>query len=421
MDKKKVVIIGGGITGLSTAVNLLDSQEDLSITILEKKSYFGGLAASFDHKGNKIPVFYHHVFSHDDVTHKYLKRFGLFEDMVWKRIKMAIVADGKVYNFTDIFSLLKFDYLSFWGRIRYGLFGAFVFTVMRPETIPENLDAEVWLRSYAGDEVTEKLFGNLYSRNKYNIPLTALNAKQFAYRLKAREAIGVFGYPRMGLHRLIEAFEEELKGMVRTIKNCKVEEIDLINKKICFDGRMESFDILVNTIPLPEFLRVASGLSKTEIERWKNIKYCPVVSVVVGFKDLLSDHYWLNIFQEEVHMVVQHSWLFDGYPEKIVWLGRYGASEEDFPLRDAEITAKYIGVIKKYFPKAKPMWTKVFKERYAEPIYNKDYAKNKPGYKTSIKGVYNAGVAVTYPKIRNMNTALCSGEEVAKMILADIQ
>ena len=120
-------------------------------------------------------------------------------------------------------------------------------------------------------------------------------------------------------------------------------------------------------------------------------------------------------------MIMQHSWLFDGYKEKIVWIGRYGGSAEDLPLSDAQIKAKYFKTIKKYFPKAKAVWTKVFRERYAEPVYNRDYAKHKPDYKTSVNGVYNAGIAVSYPKIRNMNTALISGEEVSQIILDDLK
>jgi protoporphyrinogen oxidase len=80
------------------------------------------------------------------------------EDVVWKKIKMGICVNKKIYNFTDPINLFRFDYLSFWGRIRYGLFGAYVFTFMDPKRIKDNIDVESWLNKYAGKEVTKKLF-----------------------------------------------------------------------------------------------------------------------------------------------------------------------------------------------------------------------------------------------------------------------
>ncbi len=415
--KKKIIILGGGLTGLAAADKLCDKYD---ITILEKQNQLGGLAASFDHEGKWIPMHYHHVFDHDYITQSYLKRFGLFNDMAWKKIRMAICVNKKKYNFTEPIGLLTFDYLSLLGRLRYALFGAYVLKLMNPSKIPEKIDARQWLYKYAGKEVADKLFYQLQGRNKFGIPLEDISAKQFAHRLKAGEVMGKFGYPRKGLKLMIDRFEEDLlRNGIKIIQNAKATEIDTKNKTITCDGKKIKYDALINTIPIPEMLKITTGLPKGYIAKLSKIKYCPCVTVVFGTRRFLSKHYWLNILKERVHMIMQHSILFDGYDTKVSWALRYGNSGEDLPLSEEEIKKIYLGVVKKFFPSVEISWSKVFKERYASPIYDKDYPRFKPDFRSPVEGFYNAGIAVSYPKIRNMNTALDSGLKIAGMISHD--
>ncbi|PIN70694.1 amine oxidase, partial [Candidatus Woesearchaeota archaeon CG11_big_fil_rev_8_21_14_0_20_43_8] len=65
-------------------------------------------------------------------------------------------------------------------------------------------------------------------------------------------------------------------------------------------------------------------------------------------------------------------------------------------------------------------WSKVVRTKYAEPVYDKDYAKYMIDHRTDLKGFYLAGIQHTYPKIRNMNTALESGIKISKLVEEDI-
>ncbi|MDD5178581.1 MAG: FAD-dependent oxidoreductase [Candidatus Nanoarchaeia archaeon] len=410
----KIIILGAGLSGLSAAIELSKENE---ILVLEKNNYIGGLAASFEYKNYKIPLYYHHVFSHDSVTLSFLRRFNN-ADMTWKKIKMAILVNDKLYNFTNPLALLRFNYLNLKEKIRYGLFGLYVFTVMNPEKIPDSLDAEKWLKKYAGKGVTKKLFYELYAKNKFNIPLSEISAKQFAYRLKAKEALGIFGYPKNGLDLLIENMKKQIEeNKSKVLTNQKVQEINLTKKEVKVNNKKIKYDILINTIPIPEFLKISKGLPKTYEEKLSRIRYCPAISIVIGTDKFLSDHYWLNVLKEpKLQMIMQHSWLYDAYPEKITWLLRYGGSEEDLNLSDDKIFKEYFLSLKKYFPNIRINWYKIFREKYAEPVYDKNYSLYKPDYKTPIPSLYHAGIQITYPLIRNMNSALISGLEVAKLI-----
>ncbi|MEM4267071.1 MAG: FAD-dependent oxidoreductase, partial [Candidatus Nanoarchaeia archaeon] len=252
---------------------------------------------------------------------------------------------------------------------------------------------------------------------KFNIPLTMISARQFAYRLKAGEALGLFGYPREGLHEFVKRLENDLvRRGCKIKKGYRIRIVDV--KKKTVNGI--PYDVIINTIPPAEFLKVARNLPLDYALKLSKIRYTPCITVAFATKRFLSKHYWVNIFNERVGMLIQHSRLFDGYPYKVCWVSRYGGSEQDLALTDDAIKNAYLSPLKKYFPKADFLWSKVFREVYAEPVYDKFYAFNNPGYKTPVPSLYNAGVFVTYPKIRNMNTALESGLRVASIVSEDL-
>lgn len=417
--EKTIIVLGGGLAGLSAAKILSKNHK---IIILEKLPILGGLAASFKKDNYWIPYFYHHIIKHNLVTQRYLNQYSLLDQTIWKKIKVVIVSNGKISNISNPFGLLRFDTVSLWGRFRFGLFGLYILFFANPDKISDNQDARSWLMKVGGSEVTDTIFNNLYARNKFNIDLSNISAKQLAWRLKEKEVCAPFTYPPKGLQSLIDNLENDIEangGII--IKSSKIQSIDLDKKKIKTIDKEFQADIIINTIPIPEFLKICKKLQKSYRDRLERIKYCPAVCVVFGTKDFLdSRYYWINILGERIHTVFQHSILCDKHPWKINWALRYGGSEGDFKLSDQEIKKKYLDVVKKYFPKTKILWTKVVRTKYSEPIYDKYYPKHMPSYRTPISGLYNAGIQVTFPKIRNMNSALESGERVVEIITNDI-
>ena len=193
---KEITILGGGLAGLSAADKLLDA--GFKVTVLEKAGFLGGLAASFEADGEFVPKYYHHVVSHNKTTQEYLNRYNAMSDNIWKRIRVAIGVNGKLSHINEILGLLKFDYLNFYEKIRFGLFGIYTIFFMKPEKIADEENAENWLTKLAGKGVTQKIFYNLYGRNKFNKPLSIVSAKQFAFRLKEREIYDKFTFPQKG-------------------------------------------------------------------------------------------------------------------------------------------------------------------------------------------------------------------------------
>jgi protoporphyrinogen oxidase len=416
MEKKKVIILGGGLSGLAAADILANNFE---VVVLEKQKQLGGLAASFTVLDRSIPKYYHHVVSHNSTTKMYLERFGLLEGCKnWQRIKVAIASQGKLSVINNPFGLLASNLLSFSGKIRFGLFGLRTLFAMNPKNIPDSMNAKDWLIKMAGKEATQNIFEPLYAVNKFNIPLTEISAKQFANRLKEREIYDKFSYPEKGLQGLVDGLEQSIKSKGGTIiTNCELQKVDATEKSVVCNGKKISGGAILNTIPIPEFLNVATGLPSEYSAQLAKLRYCPCVGVAFGTENFLKQGlYWINLFGERIHMIMQHSVLCDSYPYKVNWCLRYGGSEADFNLTDAEIKKEYLAVVKKYFPDSKIVWQGVFREKYAEPIYDSSYASYKPEFTTPIEGLFMAGIQVTFPKIRNMNSALESGETAAKLI-----
>lgn len=420
-EKKKLFILGGGLSGLVAADKL---QNKFDITILEGAPFLGGLASSFKLNGEEIPRFNHHIVRSNTTTLKYLKKYNLMGKNKWQRVKMAFGYKNKLYNINNPFGLLKFNYLSLWGKFRLGLFGAYAIFVLNPEKIDDRLDLDSWMNKYAGQEVKEKIWKQLYGRNKFNISLKQISAKQFAHRLFEKEGYDLFTYPEKGLQGMIDGLEKDIKKRVKIFKKTRIIGVDFKNNHVTFENNgkihTQDFDIIINTIPIPEFLKRSNGLPKEYEKQLSRVRYVPVVGLAFGTEDFLDkDMYWINLFKERVHVIYQHSLLVDKYKNKVTWCVRYGGSEEDMLKSDEEIKELYLGNLKKYFPDMDVKWCLVFREKYAEPIYDKDYLDYCPKYESPLNSLYHAGIQVTFPKIRNMNVALESGEYVAELILSN--
>ncbi len=415
----KILVVGGGLCGMAAALKLAEHVD--GITLIEKESQLGGLASSFKHDRYWIPRHYHHVISCYSTTIGYLKRYGMYERMGWKRIKMGICAENRVWNFTNPIDLLRFSYLSFTARVRYGAFGFYALYLMNPSRMEDSINAREWLEKLAGKEVTDKIFVPLYEKNKFNYPLEKLLAKQLAFRLNSDEARGKYSYPPGGWKKLIDSMEREMeKKGVEIIKGKAVSKFDWNNRKVKVNRAVYPYDYAVSTIPIPALLSISKGMPKTHSERFSKLKYVSAIDLVFGTDELLSEHYWLNVFDAHGGTLIQHSNLYDKYPFKVNYFSRYGGSDKDMGLSDEQIYRKYIGIVKRYFPKINIKWYYVFRDKYGEIIYDVNYPKYAPKPAEEIKNVFIGGTSVYYPILRTTDSALLVGELIAEKIINKI-
>ncbi len=91
--RKKVVICGGGLAGLSAAKMLLDSGYD--VELLEGRGIPGGKVSSWrDRDGDWIESGLHVFFGAYDEIFKLMRELGIYENILWKEHALIYTLDN---------------------------------------------------------------------------------------------------------------------------------------------------------------------------------------------------------------------------------------------------------------------------------------------------------------------------------------
>jgi len=100
----KAVIMGGGMSGLATAINLLDLGIDVSL--YEADEIFGGRANSWlDEDGDMIDNALHVFFPYYVNLLEFFKKMGIYENIIWKQTEFYYAQPGgrqAVLKFIDL-------------------------------------------------------------------------------------------------------------------------------------------------------------------------------------------------------------------------------------------------------------------------------------------------------------------------------
>ena len=99
-EKIKIVIIGGGYTGISCAIELL--KHNFKVTLIEANANLGGLGKTVKlSSGAFCEAYYHNFFTHDKYLINYCKEY-LGEHPEFNSTKMAIYSDNTFFLGMDL-------------------------------------------------------------------------------------------------------------------------------------------------------------------------------------------------------------------------------------------------------------------------------------------------------------------------------
>jgi protoporphyrinogen oxidase len=93
-------------------------------------------------------------------------------------------------------------------------------------------------------------------------------------------------------------------------------------------------------------------------------------------------------------------------------------------MSDEAIIEAYLPHLRKINPNFDRSWiqqARVFRERAAQPIIPLNYSSMIPEHRTPLKNLYLANTTQIYPEDRGTNYSVRLGEQIAAMILADIE
>jgi len=423
--KQRVAIVGGGLTGLVTALRL--SQRGFGVTVFEKEKELGGLAADFDLNGTNLERTYHHIFKSDKDIIDLIEELGLKKRLEWKESSVAQYHRGRFYSFLSPMDLLKFKPLNLVNKVRLGLIFLYLQKMKKWKTLV-NIEATEWMKKWAGKKnyqiVWEPLLRGKFHQYYKKVSMAWLWAR-INTRGKSKEKGGEkLGYMKGGFGLLINRLADEIVkngGVIKTgrevngIKNRKEKaELTAWGEKLLFDKA-------VACIPLGIFKKMTDqnqGLNK--------IPYLGFINVVFCCRQNLSQYYWHNISDADCPFLafIQHTNLVSkkNYNNKhVYYLGTYVPQNHRYlKEKDGVIYKEFFDYLRKIFPlfdKKLVEEKKIFKFDWAQHVVDKHYEKKIPSYKTKMENVYFANFCQIFLYVRGMNYAVVEGARVAKLIV----
>ncbi|MFI5362967.1 MAG: protoporphyrinogen/coproporphyrinogen oxidase [Elusimicrobiota bacterium] len=365
--KTDVLILGGGLAGLSTAHHL-GGLGVRSRLVVEARETFGGTAGSRRIDGFTFDYTGHLLHLHDPYGKKFILEllkgnFAAHDRRAW------IYSQGvhTRYPFqANVRGLPKATVLE--------CVAGFLETVHRPRPLAKDPDFLTWCRATFGDGITRR-FMKPYNEKLWQTPLSRMNTQwqgRFVPKPAAAEVLygaladqnKLFGYNaqflypvRGGIQVLPDALAARLEpGVARA--GARVTAVDLREKVARVEGLGDiRYERLVNTLPLVDFLDLAAPLPADVKASRRRLRYNTVWNLNLGVARAdVSDKHWVY-YPEKKYPFYRAGFSTNfskhlapkGHTSIYVEVARPGETKVDAPKLEASILngLREAGVLKK--------------------------------------------------------------------------
>lgn len=431
IKETRVVVIGGGFTGLTAAYEL--AKKGLSVTVLEAEAEVGGLAASFNVGGEKLDRFYHHWFTNDIEVMGLIDELGLTERVEIHPTNTGVYYAKSFYKLSTPWDLLRFTPLSFSDRIRLGLLALRARRVKDWRAL-EHRTAHEWLRELGGENVYRVVWQPLL-KGKFGPYADQISAVWFWNKLKLRGGSRGKGgeerlvYLKGGFAVLAETLVQKIRDMGGIVMlNAPVSRITPVNGRwqtTTPHGAITSEHVIATTaLPLVADM-VRNWASPDYVRSLERIQYLGNVCLVLELSHPLSKTYWLNVNDPSYpfvgvieHTNFERAKTYGG--RHIVYLSKYLPHTDPLYAMNADELLDYaLPYLQAMFPAMQRDWIikhHLWKARWSQPIVERDYSRIIPAENGPIEGFHICSMAQIYPEDRGTNYAVRSGKNIARKI-----
>lgn len=418
--KPKVIIIGAGATGLTTALRLL--KDGVDVTVVEQSQKLGGLAGSAEVGGTRLELFYHHIFETDKAVIELINELGLSDKLRFYPANNGIYFDGQIYDFSTPQAMLAFPPLGLVDRLRFAASSAYLKLSKNWQPLERQLALE-WMRRWAGKRATEVIWeplivGKFGDRAK-DISMAWLWARIHNRTFK-------LGYMDGGFQQIYDVLADKITAAGGNILLGKgVDKISSTKKGVevtCGDKTVLKADTVLATVAEPLFRKMAHLPDKPGHE------HLGATCFTLELDHTFIPNYWLNINDPTFPFlaVVEHTQMVDSKPygnRTVVYVGNYVPRDDwRYTTEPDELLKKYLPYLKKLNPEFKKSWIKKWhfaKAPFTQPIVTRDFAKAIPPHQTELPHVFMANMAQIYPEDRGQNYAIDAANKLAPVLRGD--
>ena len=442
-------VVGGGIAGLAAAYRLQQYGHD--VQVFEAADQLGGLAATYETRGDDIEKFYHHLSKSEETIVELAEELGLGDRIEWRVGTNGYYVDGVVHPLDTPWEILAYPHMSLYDKFRLGMLtqGIDVRGLVPDFDAYDDLAEyeHVTVREFVEEHTTESVYENFVDPlldGKYGDRKEDISAAWFLGRVRFRGERDllrgeILGYLDGGFGVLLDALVDAV-GRENITTGAPVTDLSVA------DGRVQSLtveptaaeaeesgDETVHDVDaavvatMPNVLESLTGFPC-------DIDFQGAICGLVTMEESLLDTYWLNVAHDAPFgALIEHTNFVERERyggDHLLYVAAYVQdSEEDlWRMDDDEVREAWLGEIESMFPdfdRSAVSAFRIARNPRAAPIYERGYLDLVVPYHLDEdvgEGVYYAGMAseAQYPE-RSLNGGVVAGYEVADRIDASVE
>jgi protoporphyrinogen oxidase len=428
-----ILIIGAGLAGLSTAYHL----GDRPCRVIEKEKEAGGLCRSYRMDG----------FTFDYTGHLLHFRQPAIKALVEELLKGKLEKHDRRSYIYSYRTYTEYPYqVNTHGLppevVRECLLGFVATLTAPPSTLkPEERSFKQWILESLGEGFARH-FMVPFNEKLWQVPLEELTSDWVSWLVPkpslqdvVNGALGVkdkaFGYnpsflypAQGGISALPNAF---LPGVKDIVYGRELVEVDTARRKATFhDGRVESYETLVSTMPVPELIRRCTDLPASIREAADGLRCVSVYNLNLGVaRERVSDKHWIYFPEKE------YPFYRAGFPMNFSpALGRPGCSSlyveishrPDVVIPPAELVAQVRAGMERagiFRPDDEIVVADVKDIRYAYVLFDRHRARALPAILAELqsRGIHSIGRYGRWEHT-SMEDAIAQGRQLAGQLRA---
>jgi len=319
---KKVLIIGGGLAGLSTAVFLAD--KNFKIKLIEASPKLGGRTYSFNYtdQDSEIDNGQHILMGCYNETFKYINLIGSKNTLDFQpSLKVNYVSVGgknhelkafkNLYPLNLLYAFLRFDVLKLIDRV--SIIKLLISIKLDKYTKTEDQSVFNWLITNKQSKESIEKFWRILVVGTLNTTIDRASALIFIDIIRKMffngNSAATIVLPNKGLSsvfvepaiKFIHERGGEISLSERVIKF--VSENKCLTEVITNKNHLKDFDFIVSAIP---FFSLQKIFSSKKVEQNLNFKYSPILSIHIWLKKIFITEKFYGLINSKFDWVFNH-------------------------------------------------------------------------------------------------------------------